>query len=407
MRTKSILILGLLGVVCLPALGKAGVYNPDLRDLAKNPPGKTPEVVEQLKKALDDELMEPAVAGKTVTPLPFEPLFRLALDTQTITNKDRRQRYLQRADELRKKVEADPDNVTDRVSLSAYLLRLGQPEDVSQAIQLLEGLARGAGRNNFMVAANLATAYLLTRDLQRADDYLQQALSIWPREWPGLSKEQLAWYKEVETAQLKLIRVRRRELLAHGGKDQPIENVDDLFGVKFGDSAVVPALGGSTVGLLAAPLAPAPVLAASAVVPGRTDGANYEAGTIAAAAKEKLPKNALAIVQQLLLWMPNDGRLYWLLGELLNAQGDINNAKTVLDQCADTRKINAKQLIAHRQVLDEAITARNQKPENPDWLPERNKLILVGSGVGVVVLFLAYLQVREVRRRKHNDEPGA
>jgi len=375
MATKLILILGLLGLLCFSGLGKAGVYNPDLREQAKNPSGKNAEDVQKLKEARTAEMMEPTVADKSVTPLPFDPLFRLALDAQieiadTIRNTERRKFYRERADELRKKIEADPDNVTDRVSLSAYLLRLGQPEDVGQAIQLLEGLARGAGRSNFMVAANLATAYLLTGDLQRADDYAQQALSVWPKEWPGLSKEQLAWYKEAETAQLKLIRGRRRELLAHGGKAQPFETVDDFLGMKF-------------IG----------------------DDGKYEAGAIAAAEKEKLPKNALAITQQLLLWIPGDGRLYWLLGELLNAQGDIKNAKTVLDQCAWARMINAKELIGHRQVLDEAIAARNQARDtpSPSWVPDRDKLILVGGGIGLVIVFLAYLQVREARRRKQGE----
>jgi hypothetical protein len=425
MQTKPILILGLLGVFCFSGLGMAGVYNPDLKEQAKNPPQKlnstiltseerklTPKELEEelrkLRSSLDAATMEPTAAA----PLPFNPPFQLALDAQmeipdTKRNTLFRRFCLERVEELRKKIDADPDDVTDRVSLSAYAIRLGRPEE---AVQLLEGLARGAGRSNFMVAANLGTAYLLMGDLQRADDYAQQARSVWPSEWPGLSKEQLTWYKEAEAAQLKLIRVRRRALLA-AGKAEPAKKAENLFGVNFGDEEALPLLGASTVGLMPAPLAQGPLLAAATVVPGRI--VTYEAGSMAAAEKEKLPANAFAITEQLLLWLPGDGALYWLLGELLNAQGDIDNAQTVLDQCANSRGMYALQLIRHRQVLAEAIAQRNQarSTPSPSWVPDKDKLILVGGGIGVVVVFLAYLQVREARRRKHGEpghgEPGA
>src|SRR5207249_8586641 len=35
---------------------------------------------------------------------------------------------------------------------------------------------------------------------------------------------------------------------------------------------------------------------------------------------------AIALVQQLLLWLPDDTRLYWLLGELYRADGDLKAA---------------------------------------------------------------------------------
>jgi hypothetical protein len=59
------------------------------------------------------------------------------------------------------------------------------------------------------------------------------------------------------------------------------------------------------------------------------DSGKFEVGKIAAAEKAKLPPNAILIVQQLLIWMPDDQRLFWLLGELLNADGNIEGAKTV------------------------------------------------------------------------------
>ena len=47
------------------------------------------------------------------------------------------------------------------------------------------------------------------------------------------------------------------------------------------------------------------------------DGGIYQPGALATAERAKLPPDAIAIVQQLLLWYPTDSRLYWLLGETL------------------------------------------------------------------------------------------
>jgi hypothetical protein len=56
-----------------------------------------------------------------------------------------------------------------------------------------------------------------------------------------------------------------------------------------------------------------------------------EAGTIDPAARKKLPADDVAIVQQLALWLPGDGRLLWLLGELANAHGDVRTAAAILE----------------------------------------------------------------------------
>ena len=39
-----------------------------------------------------------------------------------------------------------------------------------------------------------------------------------------------------------------------------------------------------------------------------------------------LPPDGYQIVAQLLVWSPNDDRLYWQLGELLNAMGSVQDA---------------------------------------------------------------------------------
>src|SRR5581483_10133907 len=50
-----------------------------------------------------------------------------------------------------------------------------------------------------------------------------------------------------------------------------------------------------------------------------TEDGSFAVGRIAKAEKAKLPKDAVEIVEQLLIWMPSDQRLLWLLGEVMNA----------------------------------------------------------------------------------------
>ena len=85
---------------------------------------------------------------------------------------------------------------------------------------------------------------------------------------------------------------------------------------------------------------------------GRTG--NTYAGRISAEELKKLPPDAIAIVQQLLIWLPGDARLYWLLGELLNAEGDVSSAATVFDECLWTRRYDSPLLREHRQVVQQA-----------------------------------------------------
>jgi hypothetical protein len=151
------------------------------------------------------------------------------------------------------------------------------------------------------------------------------------------------------------------------------------------------------------------------------DSGQYKAGNLAADQREKLPSDALAIVQQLLIWLPDDTRLYWLMGELLNAQGDLAGAYRVFDQCRGSRAFGAKQLQEHRQIVQEAlakaapsgngvgdlvlgtgIQSDSSPPsgEASGWRLDRPHLLIVGSLAAIVVAVLVVLQIREVRRRR-------
>src|SRR5262249_4628765 len=139
------------------------------------------------------------------------------------------------------------------------------------------------------------------------------------------------------------------------------------------------------------------------------EGGEYAAGEIAARERAKLPTDALAAVQQLLLWFPEDTRLYWLLGELLNADGQVIEAAGILDRCAYARNHPDPELKAHRRELTmsakqlrEASVALQEERVHADALKEHHrqlqakpgpwfdlqKVIVVGGAAGVVVVLL-------------------
>jgi hypothetical protein len=315
----------------------------------------------------------PQVGTDGVKPVPFSSFqndLSDAVDLRTALKPDARKRSLAKKAELEAKVKADTATLQDKINLSAYLIGLGE---YTEAIALLQPITADRSQPpNFMVFANLGTAFQITGELQRADDCLVEVRDLLKTAQPGdgLTKEQLDWYREVEKYQLLLVRKRRKEAAqAQGGASRKVETVDDLFGVRF-------------VG----------------------PSGQYEAGKLADEEKAKLPKNAQAIVQQLLLWVPNgiqtDSRLYWLYGELLNARGDFKDAWKVLDTCSDALSFHPAALREHHQVLAAALPPPPAPPPPPSVLPPMQQMVLVGAGVGVVLLLLGYLQFREMRRRK-------
>jgi hypothetical protein len=144
------------------------------------------------------------------------------------------------------------------------------------------------------------------------------------------------------------------------------------------------------------------------------ESGQYEAGKLAASEKPKLPKNAVQIVQQLLIWLPNDLRLYWLLAELLNAEGNPEQATGIFNELADIG-YRTEAIGQHRQILREAAAASIRKPDagsngspatggtqiatDTSWMPNPWQTLAVGFGAGLLFAFLAYWQFREVRRQ--------
>jgi hypothetical protein len=296
--------------------------------------------------------------------------------------------------------------VEQRLDVSAYLIRL---QKFREGINLLVP-AQQQERDNFLVLSNLATGEQLDGQLVRAADYLYGALELWPKAWSrlaesrrkwlegiGWNEQDFLWFREVETYQLKLLRLRAREMLGLA-KLRP-DDVDGLFDQ-----------GGKL----------------QFVGPGGT----YEAGKLAPEQQAKLPKKAIEIVEQLLLWLPYDNRLEWLLGELYNAAGDVPTALAIFKDVASRWNASGGNHAAftsdaalpplfkkHLAILQQHTSADLKiaeapavsfgSPEPPDKQAEGGaavdwKSLGVGFGGGIAIAFLASWQFREIRRRRRS-----
>jgi tetratricopeptide (TPR) repeat protein len=212
--------------------------------------------------------------------------------------------YLGVADRLAKLAKARPLTPDETADYGAVLVRLGQPD---RALGVLVPAAR-RNPEHFRLAANLGTAFQVAGDLERAAVHLEEAVRLAPEK-----------LKPFEVAHLKLVRLRLKE----GRAANTPAAVDDLFGVEYG--------GG----------------------PGKLPDAE----------RKRLPADATAVVQQLALWLPADGRLLWQLGELANAGGDIRTAAAILEGCVTEFALAAPDLRKRRQMLR---AAADELAKNPD-----------------------------------------
>jgi hypothetical protein len=203
----------------------------------------------------------------------------------------------------------------DRVNLSGCYLRLGRPG-------VAVGLLRAGDPTHFLVQANLAAAYFLFDDAKSAVLHQEEALRLWPDLFAGWSYQLLHHYRVCEQYALKLYRSRAEE--ATGRRTGLFAQVD------------------------LDPLFPGLRLV------GRSG--KYEAGGLDTANRDRIPFNAFSIVYQLAQWFPSDRRLYWFLGEVLNADGSIDQAHGILDELDFTLGMGRtfKDLSQHCRVLARA-----------------------------------------------------
>jgi hypothetical protein len=221
-----------------------------------------------------------------------------------------REQYQEAAAKLQKLSRLRELTADELADLGALHVRLNQPD---KAVDLLLPGTR-KHPEHFRIMANLGTALQMTGELNRAAEVLQDAVRLAPAQW-----------KALEEAHYRLVRGRAREAV---GKNRE-STLDDLFGVKFQGESDKP-----------------------------------EPGKIAVAQRKKLPADDAAIVQQLLLWLPSDGRLLWQLGEIANAHGDVRTAGNILDGCVIEFRLASADLRERRAVYLKAAEAIALLPDS-------------------------------------------
>ncbi len=259
--------------------------------------------------------------------------------------------------------------------LGGFEYRLAKWEDAMSAFQQAGRL----DRRNFEVASNLAMVSFVQGQYADAWTKLDTAKSLQPNELPGFTHDETAWCYKVDALLQKIIRARMAE--KRSGIPANQMPPDNPFGVEF-------------VG----------------------ESGSYEAGKLAQVQQLKLPEEAIAIVQQLLLWTPSDARLYWLLAELYNASGDLASASRILNECVDARRYQPDLLREHRRIIQEEL-ARQQQEEAKlreqqlqqqkasedqqarDKVYSRKIMIGVGVAGAAIILLMLYWQVGIVLRR--------
>ncbi|HMO35821.1 MAG TPA: tetratricopeptide repeat protein, partial [Gemmatales bacterium] len=169
-------------------------------------------------------------------------------------------------------------------------LRLG---DFDQALNLLEAGARQHPRH-FALRANLGTAWQLAGNLTQAAEHLTTAMEL-------ATPPQ----KKLEQLHLRLVLHRLRSP----------GTLDVLFPLEY------------------------------------SQGEQHKLGKLRSDELEKLPADAVALVQKLALSLPGDGLLLWQLGELACVYGDYASALEFLDLCLGEYGLTLPELRRSRQAL--------------------------------------------------------
>lgn len=287
----------------------------------------------------DEPMAVPVNAQGVPEPLPFDEFRRRRIVLQNAGNPDW---PLERTDpsDPTKMRKSDRGVLKDRIDKRRKLRERSELDNVALAVDLLrfrqtdeaEAALKGA-RRGFL--SNITLAHIAiaqnTRDhptWARAFDYLDIANSERPpAAVPGLTPQQLAWQLQVNRGPLlKLVQLRMEE--ARGKAAPEGELPDAIFPVDF-TNVVGPAL--------------------------------------APAEQAKLPPDALATVQQLVLWFPHDTRLYWLLAEVYAAKGGFAEAQRIMNECVESLGYsNRKVLMQHREAVTKAAKEKGAAaPDEP------------------------------------------
>lgn len=375
-RVAVAILLGSFAVLSLVSnLGRASLYTPD------------------------EPLAIPVGADGKGQALPYDA-FRLryaeVLNVPNDAKKDGkfnsdRQKVLNRID-LR---QGKKLTVVETAAQAADLLRVGRAD---QALNLIK--PRALDRNpNYFALTTLAHIHAARGEWQQAVDNQVAALldSEMPAEVKGLTKPQRDWIAKIDRDYvLPYFQFHLKEANTRPAPNQIDEDVYPLFPVAERNKPHQPVRFANDAGV-------------------------YQPGNLAASERAKLPPDAIAVVQQLLLWFPHDNRLYWLLAELYSAEGQLTPARTIMDGLVseDRKYSNRKILMEHRHLTRAADDAQPKAtaPEDvvlvqpaaesnvpPPPTPEEQismRTILIYFGVIGVIAAFAF--VRAMSRRVRGE----
>jgi hypothetical protein len=371
---RPVVVLGVLVAFALPA--RAGVYNP----------------AEPFNFEID--------ADGYARPIQYAGGFDLILaklrEVATLSRNPGDPPYPARAEALARVQERQRKGVNslsadELAGLTADLIRLNRNDE---ALGILQPLAREPHRGGFLAFTHLARAHAGRGGWLEAREQQRMAIrdSEFPISFAKLTKTQLTWLRRVEREYYLPFLYHRAEESSGRRPADLREELDVIF-----PSAVPPKRPTEPVRFVG------------------EDG-RYEAGRIAAAERKKLPPDALAIVQQLVFWHPQDTRLLWLLGELYNAERDVDTAAKILDKITFDLGYSNPIVIEHRRVLQSAVDAaaaeraaeaakakaeadeEQARREGAERDYQKRFRWIFACGVGLV-LILVYYQFREVVRR--------
>lgn len=275
-----------------------------------------------------------------IHPLPFEEFYRrlgILMNVRDERLRDGqpnpdRQAFLQR---VQQGGQRPASNGREAAMRATDLLRLGK---IDAALNMLSPRLRDP-RPDYFVAIVLGHIYAERGDWKTALRYHQEGLldARFPSQVPGLNEQQRQWWEKLDRDYVPhYYRLRLYEAEERQGKT-PTELA------RLAEEEQV-------LGLF-----PLPERGQDSVQPVRfiNDHGEYEPGRLAAAERAKLPPDALAIVQQMLFWYPGDTRLFWLLGELYAAEGNVDAAFQIFDACTWGRQYgNRRLLMEHRHIVD-------------------------------------------------------
>jgi len=359
---RVVAILTLATVLGAVPAARAGVYNPtDKRAVPSIAQNDKKDVCQQLAQISPNHLLEDV--GELRGADDRSP----AADQKAKESTSFRRKYLDQVKELEAKQKQGPLPVTDAINLSACYIRLNR---IEQARVLLDSTLKNVAEDDpyrFILLLHRAIVYETNPDLlQRAIGDEKEALGIWPKELKGWSADDLEWYRIAERYYLAYLQAQFVEGQRSNGK--PPETAAPIFPKARFDEP----------------------------------GCPYQAGVLPPDTADALPLDAPQVAAQLLLWLPNDNRVYYLYAELLNGRGFVVEAHGILVDLEKNRFWRGVK--AHRQVLEEALPKESEPgpvlppPAAADlWVPDWRQ---IGGSffAGVVITALAFLQWRQWSR---------